>query len=224
MTVSVSQETTTDAWDGFHSGLWQKEINVRDFIQQNYEPYDGDGSFLKPATPRTERIWKTLTDLFVEERKKGVLDVSQIPSSITAHAPGYIDRENEVIVGLQTEAPLKRAIMPNGGFRLVVNALKAFGYEPDPTTADPNDFRPINGNPIVVDGLRFQDARASYGISLMTFALGFPIHFDWSWRTLMNREWEDVVYSYDAVIDGWTGRASEWFRRPKFSVWIGYDF
>ncbi len=83
---------------------------------------------------------------------------------------------------------------------------------------------PIFGDPIVVDGLRFQDARASYGISLMTFALGFPIHFDWTWRTLMNREWEDVVYSYDAVIDGWSGRASEWFRRPKFSVWIGYDF
>ncbi len=70
--------------------------------------------------------------MFVEERKKGVLDVSPIPSSITAHAPGYIDRDNEIIVGLQTEAPLKRAIMPNGGFRLVVNALKAFGYEPDP--------------------------------------------------------------------------------------------
>jgi formate C-acetyltransferase len=139
MTVSVSQDRKTDAttgWDGFRSGLWQKEINVRDFIQQNYEPYDGDGAFLKPATERTTRIWKTLTDLFVEERKKGVLDVSQIPSSITAHAPGYIDRDNEIIVGLQTEAPLKRAIMPNGGFRLVVNALKAFGYEPDPKVVE----------------------------------------------------------------------------------------
>ena len=139
MTVSVSHDTKTGAavaWDGFHSGLWQKEVNVRDFIQQNYEPYDGDGSFLKPATERTKRIWDTLTAMFVEERKKGVLDVSQIPSSITAHAPGYIDRENEVIVGLQTEAPLKRAIMPNGGFRLVVNALKAFGYEPDPKVVE----------------------------------------------------------------------------------------
>ena len=72
------------------------------------------------------------SELFVEERKKGVLDVSQIPSSITAHAPGYIDRENEIIVGLQTDAPLKRAIMPNGGFRMVMSALKAYGYEPDP--------------------------------------------------------------------------------------------
>jgi len=126
----------TAAWDGFRSGLWQNEINVRDFIQQNYESYDGDGSFLKPATARTKHIWEKLTAMFVEERKKGVLDVSQIPSSITAHAPGYIDRENEVIVGLQTEAPLKRAIMPNGGFRLVVNALKAFGYEPDPRVVE----------------------------------------------------------------------------------------
>jgi formate C-acetyltransferase len=119
-------------WEGFNRGLWQREINVRNFIQQNYKPYEGDHSFLAPATGRTKKIWKILTDLFVEERKKGVLDISQIPSSITAHAPGYIDRENEVIVGLQTDAPLKRAIMPNGGFRLVVNALKTYGYEPDP--------------------------------------------------------------------------------------------
>jgi formate C-acetyltransferase len=120
------------AWEEFQTGLWQKEINVRDFIQQNYTPYDGDASFLAPATQRTLKIWKKLTDLFVEERRKGVLDVSQIPSSITAHAPGYIDKGNEVIVGLQTEAPLKRAIMPNGGFRMVASALKTYGYEPDP--------------------------------------------------------------------------------------------
>jgi len=136
MAAMVSSATTVEdapsPWSGFHTGLWQKEINVRDFIQQNYEPYDGEASFLKPATARTRHIWDILTRLFVEERKKGVLDVSPIPSSITAHAPGYIDKEHEIIVGLQTEAPLKRAIMPNGGFRLVVNALKAYGYEPDP--------------------------------------------------------------------------------------------
>ena len=136
MTAMVSQEKTAEGatapWNGFRTGLWQKEINVRDFIQQNYTPYEDDGSFLEGATPRTEHIWDILKKLFIEERKKGVLDVSQIPSSITAHAPGYIDRDNEIIVGLQTEAPLKRAIMPNGGFRLVVNALKAYGYEPDP--------------------------------------------------------------------------------------------
>jgi formate C-acetyltransferase len=124
------------AWRGFNGGLWQKEINVRDFIQQNVEPYDGDESFLAPATERTKGICNKLQALFVEERKKGVLDVSQIPSSITAHAPGYIDRDNEIIVGLQTDAPLKRAIMPNGGFRLVVNALKAYGYEPEPSVVE----------------------------------------------------------------------------------------
>lgn len=120
------------AWQGFRSGLWQKEINVRDFIQQNYKPYEGDASFLAGVTERTKGIWKRLNELFVEERKKGVLDISQIPTSITAHDPGYIDRDNEIIVGLQTEAPLKRAIMPYGGFRMILNALKVYQYTPDP--------------------------------------------------------------------------------------------
>src|ERR1051325_4174932 len=124
------------AWQGFTGGLWQKEINVRDFIQQNYRPYEGDESFLAGPTDRTLKIWEQLNTLFLEERKKGVLDVSQTPSSITSHAPGYIDRENELIVGLQTEAPLKRSIMPNGGFRMVLNALKTYGYEPDPHVVD----------------------------------------------------------------------------------------
>ena len=123
-------------WEGFKPGFWQGEINVRDFIQQNYEPYEGDASFLAPATERTKKIWDQLSRLFIEERKKGVLDISQVPSSILAHAPGYIDRDNEVIVGLQTEAPLKRAIMPNGGFRMVLNALKTYGYEPDPNVVE----------------------------------------------------------------------------------------
>jgi formate C-acetyltransferase len=135
VTEKKTQDTAT-AWRGFQPGLWQKEINVRDFIQQNYTPYEGDASFLAGATARTSRIWDTLTKLFVEERKKGVLDVSQIPSSITAHPPGYIDKAHEIIVGLQTDAPLKRAIMPNGGFRLVVSALKTYGYEPDPQVVE----------------------------------------------------------------------------------------
>ena len=119
-------------WEGFRGALWQREINVRAFIQLNYTPYEGDASFLSAATARTKKVWETLTKLFVEERKKGVLDISQMPSSITAHAPGYIDKDNEIIVGLQTEAPLKRAIMPNGGLRMVLNALKAYGHKPDP--------------------------------------------------------------------------------------------
>jgi formate C-acetyltransferase len=132
-------ETPTDnaeAWRGFKPGLWQRDVNVRWFLQQNYTPYDGDDSFLAPATERTKRIWKKLEAMFVEERKKGVLDVSQIPSSITAHTPGYIDREHEIIVGLQTDVPLKRAIMPNGGLRMVINSLKAYGREIEPAVLE----------------------------------------------------------------------------------------
>src|ERR1044071_6984681 len=125
----ITREDVFASWEGFKTGLWQKEIDVRDFIQQNYETYEGDESFLARATERTKALWARLNALFGEERRKGVLDISQIPSSITAHGPGYIDRENEVIVGLQTEAPLRRAIMPNGGLRMVLSALKAYGYE-----------------------------------------------------------------------------------------------
>jgi formate C-acetyltransferase len=132
----VPAEQKTSRWVGFQTGLWQTEINVRDFIQQNYKPYEGDDSFLASATNRTKNIWSRLNELFLEERKKGVLDVSPIPSSITAHQPGYIDKDNEIIVGLQTEAPLKRAIMPNGGFRMVANALKTYGYQLDQHIVD----------------------------------------------------------------------------------------
>src|SRR5678809_1024170 len=134
MASTAPQETkkTIPGWEGFNIGLWQSEIDVRDFIQQNYEPFEGDETFLAPATERTKNMWEKLQELFLEERRKGVLDISQVPSSITAHSPGYIDRDNELIVGLQTDAPLKRAIMPNGGFRLVQSALKTYGYEPDP--------------------------------------------------------------------------------------------
>ena len=135
MASIAPQETSkrsTPGWEGFNIGLWQTDIDVRDFIQQNYDPFEGDETFLAPATERTKNMWEKLQELFLEERRKGVLDISQIPSSITAHAPGYIDRDNELIVGLQTDAPLKRAIMPNGGFRMIVNALKTYGFEPDP--------------------------------------------------------------------------------------------
>ena len=128
--------TEKSPWQGLRAGLWQKEINVRDFIQQNCTPYEGDGAFLKPATARTRRIWEKLQALFVEERRKGVLDISQVPGSITAYAPGYIDRDNEIIVGLQTEAPLKRGILPNGGIRMVLSALETYGYTPDPKVVE----------------------------------------------------------------------------------------
>ena len=122
---------TTSPWEGFNGALWQREINVRAFIQLNYTPYEGRG-FPGARDRPHEAIWDRLKALFVEERKTGVLDISQMPSSITAHEAGYINRENEIIVGLQTEAPLKRAIMPNGGLRMVLSALEAYGYTPDP--------------------------------------------------------------------------------------------
>jgi formate C-acetyltransferase len=134
--ISPKPEDLSSPWQGFTPGIWQKDIDVRNFIQQNYQPYEGNETFLSPATERTKRLWNQLNSLFVEERRKGVLDISQIPSSITSHGPGYIDRQNEVIVGLQTEAPLKRAIMPNGGLRMVLNALETYGYKADPAVVE----------------------------------------------------------------------------------------
>lgn len=122
-----------DPWDGFSDGPWRNNIDVRGFIQENYTPYEGDDTFLADATDRTKKLWDILGDLLKKEREVGVLDVSSIPSTITAHDAGYIDRELELIVGLQTEAPLKRAIMPNGGLRMVENGMEAFGFTPDDT-------------------------------------------------------------------------------------------
>lgn len=131
-TAPVLTESQQDAWHGFEPGNWSDEIDVRDFIQHNYTPYEGDASFLTGATERTTHIWNTLLTMFPEEREKGVYDVSwDTPSSITSHAPGYIDKDNELIVGLQTDAPLKRAIMPYGGWRMVVKSLNTYGYPVD---------------------------------------------------------------------------------------------
>ena len=129
--MSVTSETR--AWQGFETGSWTEHVDVRDFIQKNYTPYEGDDSFLVGATERTDKIWQILSDMFPEEREKGVYDVDAMtPSTITSHAPGYISQDDEVIVGLQTDAPLKRAIMPYGGWRMVENSLKTYGYEIDP--------------------------------------------------------------------------------------------
>ena len=118
------------AWTGFVTGPWTDHVDVRDFIQRNYTPYTGDSSFLAGPTARTTGIWDRLSAMFPAEREKGVYDIdATTPSTITAHAPGYIDEGNEVIVGLQTDAPLKRAIMPNGGWRMVQTSLETYGYE-----------------------------------------------------------------------------------------------
>ncbi|MGW2620745.1 formate C-acetyltransferase [Streptomyces sp. NPDC001500] len=134
MTVTVTaDDRTAEAWQGFAGARWRERIDVRDFIQANYTPYEGDASFLTGATDRTRAVWERVGSLFPEERARGILDVdTATPSTITSHAPGWIDRDRELVVGLQTDAPLKRAIMPNGGLRMVENALKAYGYEADP--------------------------------------------------------------------------------------------
>ncbi|WP_444665232.1 formate C-acetyltransferase [Cellulomonas sp. CW35] len=124
------EATTPAAWAGFVAGPWVDHVDVRDFIQRNYTPYEGDGAFLAGPTARTTGIWSKLSELFPEEREKGVYDVdAATPSTITSHAPGYIAKDDEVIVGLQTDAPLKRAIMPNGGWRMVQTSLQTYGYE-----------------------------------------------------------------------------------------------
>ncbi|MCB5166355.1 formate C-acetyltransferase [Streptomyces bambusae] len=130
MTATPAEATASNgAWTGFKGGLWRDAVDVRDFIQQNYTPYEGDGSFLAGPTERTTAVWKAITDRFPEERAKGVYDIAHdIPSTITAHAPGWIDRDKDLIVGLQTDAPLKRAIMPYGGWRMVAGALETYGY------------------------------------------------------------------------------------------------
>jgi len=125
------------AWRGFHGSAWRERIDVRDFVQANHTPYEGDAAFLTGPTERTRQVWGRVSALFPEERRRGVYDVdTATPASITAHVPGYICSDRELIVGLQTDAPLKRAIMPNGGLRMVEAGLAAYGYELDPSVRE----------------------------------------------------------------------------------------
>jgi formate C-acetyltransferase len=120
-----------EAWEGFVPGRWVEEIDVRDFIQKNYTPYYGGGEFLKGPSEKTRRLWERCKALLAEEIKKGgVLDIdTNTVSTITSHGPGYIKREDEVIVGLQTDEPLKRGVNPFGGIRMAEQACSAYGYK-----------------------------------------------------------------------------------------------
>ena len=126
------------AWEGFVGGNWERHVDVRDFIQRNYTPYDGDESFLAGPTEATRRLWDEVMDLFEEERAHdGVLDMdTDVVSTITSHGPGYIDRPLERVVGLQTDRPLKRALMVDGGIRMAVAACESHGYHVDPQIVD----------------------------------------------------------------------------------------
>lgn len=127
----------TNTLEHYEGYIWKREINVRDFIQHNYTPYTGDETFLAPATERTKALWSKLSNMMLVEREKGVYDAeTKLPQSLTTYGPGYIDKDKEVIVGLQTDAPLKRAIFPKGGIRMVETALNSYGYELDAETKE----------------------------------------------------------------------------------------
>ena len=131
-----------EIWDKFKGTTWKNEINVRDFIQNNYKFYEGNEDFLVGTTDKTNKVWNKCSDLLKEELKKGVLDidVSHV-AGINAFDPGYIDKDNEVIVGLQTDAPLKRMVNPFGGMRMVYNSLKAYNYKLSPKVEDEFKYR-----------------------------------------------------------------------------------
>ena len=129
----MSIDVNCTAWKGFHTGEWRHLVNVRNFIQKNYTPYEGDEGFLTSTTERTDRVWEKAHVLIVEEVQKGIIDVeTNVVSGINNFAPGYIDKENEVIVGLQTDAPLKRIVNLYGGMRMATSALKQYGYQLNP--------------------------------------------------------------------------------------------
>ena len=133
----MGQPEAKDGWRGLKPGRWQREIDVRDFIVANFTPYADGPEFLAKPTARTRTVWERLQPLLREELKKGVLDADgSTPSTLTSHGPGYIDRANEVIVGLQTDQPFRRAIMPAGGFRMVEAGLKSAGIQVDPTVRE----------------------------------------------------------------------------------------
>ncbi|MBF0893473.1 MAG: formate C-acetyltransferase [Atopobium sp.] len=148
------QETPAqEAWDGFVGGNWQRAVDVRDFIQKNYTPYDGDDSFLAGPTEATTKLWADVMDLFAQETANGgVLDMdTKQVSTITSHEAGYIEKLLEQIVGLQTDKPLKRALMVDGGVRMAMAACKAYGYEVDPEIVDFYTYRRKTHNAGVFD-------------------------------------------------------------------------
>ena len=135
--LAATNYTLNEAWNGFEGNIWRRECNVRDFIQKNYTPYEGDESFLADPTEATDKLWGRLQELQKEEREKGgVLDEeTEVVSSLTAYGPGYIDesmKDLEQVVGLQTDKPLKRAFMPYGGIKMAEEACEMYGYHPNP--------------------------------------------------------------------------------------------
>jgi formate C-acetyltransferase len=170
--AGISSDSSADAgsaWRGFAPGSWQTSIDVRDFIQGNYTPYEGDASFLKGPTTRTEALWTIVKDLLAKEiAAGGVLDAeTKIVSTVDAHGPGFIRKELESIVGLQTDAPLKRGMLPYGGVRIAQKALEAHGREMDPDTAEIFAKHRKTHNDGVFDGYT-PDIRAARSAGIVT--------------------------------------------------------
>ena len=134
MMKQLEKRVESKAWEGFSGGNWQSEVDIRDFIQQNFKQYNGDESFLEDATTATKALNDRLVALKLEERAAGgVLDAdTKVVSTITSHGPGYLDKTLEKIVGLQTDKPLKKALMPYGGIRMAKEALESYGLKLDP--------------------------------------------------------------------------------------------
>ena len=132
-TIKKTVKQTENPWEGFNEGRWQHEVNTLDFIKRNYTEYKGDDSFLEGAAPSTEKLWEKLQELFeVQHKQNGVYDMdNNVPATITSHEPGYLIKEEEKIVGLQTDVPLKQAFMPFGGINMANKALESNGYEVD---------------------------------------------------------------------------------------------
>ncbi|MGJ0863680.1 formate C-acetyltransferase, partial [Enterococcus raffinosus] len=132
-TIKKTVKQTENPWEGFNEGRWQHEVNTLDFIKRNYKEYKGDDSFLEGAAPSTEKLWEKLQELFeVQHKQNGVYDMdNNVPATITSHEPGYLIKEEEKIVGLQTDVPLKQAFMPFGGINMANKALESNGYEVD---------------------------------------------------------------------------------------------
>ena len=157
-----------NAWNNFNGGEWQEEINVRDFIQKNYTPYDGDGAFLAPATARTTALREKFDQLLAEERERGgVRNIdTETVITITAFGPGYLDQDNEIIVGIQTDEPLKRACNPFGGMRMVRDACKQYGYEVSPKIEEEFKYHKTHNDGVFSAYTR--DVREARHVGLLT--------------------------------------------------------
>lgn len=185
-------------WDGFKKGEWQKEIDVRNFVQENYTPYEGDATFLASATERTKELWNNVLELYKKERENGgVLDAdTKTPSAVNAYSAGYINKELEQIVGVQTDAPLKRAIMPNGGIKIVEKSCEAYGLKIDEETDRIyNTLRKTHNDGVF--SVYTPDIRAARSSHLIT---GLP---DGYGRGRIIGDYRRVaLYGVDALIEG----------------------